>query len=103
MLWIVQGTIGTSRPATSRPAPASPGFQPRAIPTRIAARTTKAAPTKRYSGRSIAVRPNSSPGSSQARKRSCSRAQRKASTAAGRVKIAGGSLINAPVEWMNGG
>ena len=30
-------------------------------------------------------------------------AQRKASTAAGRVRIAGGSLISSPVEWMNGG
>jgi hypothetical protein len=32
-----------------------------------------------------------------------SEAQRKARTAAGKVKIAGGSLNRAPVEWMKGG
>ncbi len=63
-LWIVQGMIGNSSPAASSAAPARPGFQPAARPTRISASTAKTTPTSRYSGRNIAVAPSSSPGSS---------------------------------------
>ena len=72
--------------------------------TRIAARTTKAAPTSRYSGRNIAVRPKRKPGHEPGPRSPLrvSLAQRKASIAAGRVSIAGGSLISSPVVWMNG-
>jgi hypothetical protein len=44
------------------------------------------------------VRPKRRPGASQAAPDLLSAAQRKARTAAGRVKIAAGSLIRAPVE-----
>ncbi len=64
---------------------------------------TKAAATIRYSGRNIAVKPSRKPGTSQSQGLSLSLAQRKARTAAGRVRIAGGSLISSPVEWMKGG
>ena len=61
-----RGRSGAGRRRTSRAAPASPGCQPRRLPTRIAARTTKATPTRRYSGRISAVRPKRRPGRSQA-------------------------------------
>jgi hypothetical protein len=99
---------------------------------RNAAINAKAVPTSRYSGRIIAVAPNSRPGTTHLVARvarglgsspaACededpcpatgpargaahpgSDAQRNARTAAGRVKIAAGSLNKAPVEWMNGG
>ena len=91
--------------ATSEQRRAGEARAPAALRARPgpAARTTKAAATARYSGRTIAVRPKRKPGTSQARRRSRSPAQRKASTAAGRVRIAGGSLISSPVEWMKGG
>ena len=105
---IAQGTIGSSSAATSSAAPARPGCQPRARPIRISGQDGEGDADQQVLGpdqrgeaeeeaRAGATWRASAP---IARVR---RAQRKASTAAGRVKIAGGSLKRAPVEWMKGG
>ena len=67
---------GDEQQRRRRRAPAASPRRPRQ--TRIAARTTKAPATSRYSGRNIAVRPKRRPGTSQAHGRSCSPAHRKA-------------------------
>ena len=101
----VQGTIGTRRAATTSAAAARPGRQPRALDDAERREEDEGdadhAGTRAGSARSARRgSPGSEPGAAG---RSCSPAQRKASTAAGRVKIAGGSLKRAPVEWMKGG
>src|ERR1700709_990639 len=113
MLRIVQGTIGSSSATRLRPIAVAPKAHSRSQAQRPAAKTTKAAATRVYSGRNIAVAPKRKPGRSQAqalprvpvgpRSGVRSQAHKKARIAAGRESIAGGSLITSPTEWMKGG
>src|SRR5882757_2002800 len=103
MLRIVQGTIGSSRATSIRPIAVAPKAHSRRQAQRTAAKTTKAAATRVYSGRNIAVAPKRKPGTSHRHGFFPSQAHKNARIAAGMESIAGGSLITSPTEWMNGG
>src|SRR6185312_16799426 len=103
MLRIVQGTIGRSRATSIRAIAVAPNAHSRRQAQRTAAKATKAPATSVYSGRNIAVAPKRNPGRSHRHELFPSAAHKNARIAAGRVSIAGGSLMISPTEWMNGG
>ena len=102
-LRIVQGTIGSSRATTSSAAAgeAGPPATRRADPDR-------GEDDEGGADEEVLGPEHRGQAEEQARQQPGPQAlpfaaQRKASTAAGRVRIAGGSLISSPVEWMKGG